>query len=103
MVCGECRARESDAVDSSWRDLGSKKDLSEVCPAEALQRGADTPWLLLTLYGQSVPRGVFSRVDPSASLPSRAIPPADRSILESELMLCGVVERLHHADFHPCW
>ena len=82
---------------------GVEKSPGEVCPAEALQRGADTPWLLLAIYGQSVPRGVFSRVDPSAALPSRAIPPADRSILESELMLCGVVERLHHADFHPCW
>ena len=62
-----------------------------------------TPWLLLAIYGESMQRGVFSRVDPSAALPLRAIPPADRSVLESELMLCGVVERLHHADFHPCW
>ena len=55
-----------------------------------------TPWLLLAIYGESMQRGVLSRVDPSAAPPLRAIPPADRSVLESELMLCGVVERLQH-------
>ena len=101
--CGECAFHEADGVSSIPMYLCSKKISREGAPPRRLQRGADTPWLLLAIYGESMQRGVFSRVDPSAALPSRAIPPADRSILESALMLCGVVERLHHADFHPWW
>ena len=83
--------------------LCSKKFSWSSAPPRRRSEELATPWLLLTFYGRSMQRGVFSRVDPSAALPLRAIPPADRSVLELALMLCGVVERLHHADFHPCW
>jgi len=101
--CGECAFHEADGVSSIPMYLCSKQVQAGSAHPRRRSEDLKTPWLLLAIYGESMQRGVFSRVDPSASSPLRAIPPADRSVLESALMLCGVVERLHHADFHPLW
>ena len=85
--CGECGPHENRCVRPIPGTFSSQT--FRLTSAHPRRRSEDlkTPWLLLAIYGESTQRGVFSRVEPSASLPLRAIPPADRSVLESALML----------------